>query len=185
MYGLGTSGIELSGTNSAIVDSEVSHTGCSGLGASGGNPKTLQPGNITVRGNHIHHIALWKRTYQPAISFSGSGNIYSDNTVGFAPHTCMTGGGTNLSFYGNTLDTCCFESSDVGSFYVCGQGGTAFWGGRGGVVRNNTFIHIRNLDGTGVQGPSVQALVSCCSRATPSTLPHTVVSDSKLRSGVI
>lgn len=86
----------------------------------------------------------------------------------------MTGGGTNLSFYGNTLDTCCFESSDVGSFYVCGQGGTAFWGGRGGVVRNNTFIHIRNLDGTGVQGPSVQALVSCYSRATPSTPPRTV-----------
>ena len=34
---------------------------------------------------------------------------------------CDAGGGTNLSFTGNTLDTCCFESSDVGSFYVCGQ----------------------------------------------------------------
>ena len=42
--------------------------------------------------------------------------------------------------------------------YVCGQGGTAFWNGRGGKIKNNTFINIRNLDGTGVQGPSVQAL---------------------------
>ena len=41
---------------------------------------------------------------------------------------------------------------------MCGQQGTAFWGGRGGVVRNNTFKNIRNQDGTGVQGPSVQAL---------------------------
>jgi hypothetical protein len=92
------------------------------------------------------------------LRFGGSGNVYADNAVGFAPHTCLTGGGTNLSFEGNTIDTCCYESSDVGSFYVCGQGGTAFWGGRGGVVKNNTFKNIRNIDGTGVQGPSVQAL---------------------------
>ena len=49
-------------------------------------------------------------------------------------------------------------AAQVGAFYVCGQGGTAFWGGRGGRVLNNTFINIRNMDGTGVQGPSVQAL---------------------------
>ena len=41
---------------------------------------------------------------------------------------------------------------------VCGQGGGAFWAGRGSKVTNNTFSNIRNLDGTGVQGPSVQAL---------------------------
>jgi hypothetical protein len=46
-----------------VVDSEVSHTGCAGVSTSGGNQKTLDPGNITVRGNNIHHIALWKRTY--------------------------------------------------------------------------------------------------------------------------
>ena len=38
----------------------------------------IAAGNITVRGNNIHHIALWKRTYQAAISFSGSGNVYED-----------------------------------------------------------------------------------------------------------
>ena len=41
---------------------------------------------------------------------------------------------------------------------TCGQGGNAFWNGRGGKIFNNTFKNIRNLDGTGVQGPSVQAL---------------------------
>ncbi len=158
VYGLGTYGIDLGGSNSAILQSEVSHTGCGGVSAHGGDDRTSSPGNVTVRANHIHHIALWKRTYQPAIRFAGSGNIYADNTVGFAPHTCMAGGGVNLSFTGNTIDTCCYESSDVGAFYVCGQGGTAFWGGRGSVVMNNSFLNIRNLDGTGVQAPSVQAL---------------------------
>ena len=183
VYGLGTSGIELSGTNSAVVSSEISHTGCAGMSAGGGVDHKPTPGNLTVRGNKIHHIGNWKRTYMPAIRFSGSGNLYADNVVSHAPHTCMTGGGTNLTFEGNTLDTCCYESSDVsaaaalatahccvffrslkeataqvGAFYVCGQGGTAFWGGRGGRVLNNTFKNIRNMDGTGVQGPSVQAL---------------------------
>lgn len=158
VYGLGTYGVDLGGSNSAMLESEVSHTGCGGVSAHGGDDRTSSPGNVTVRANHIHHIALWKRTYQPAIRFAGSGNIYADNVVGFAPHTCMTGGGVNLSFTGNTIDTCCYESSDVGAFYVCGQGGTAFWGGRGSVVMNNSFLNIRNLDGTGVQGPSVQAL---------------------------
>ena len=116
VYGLGTDGISLDGTNSAVVDSEVSNTGCGGVTATGGVAAELVAGNITVRGNHIHHIATWKRTYQPAIRFGGSGNTYADNNVGFAPHTCMTGGGVNLSFTGNTIDTCCYESSDVGSF---------------------------------------------------------------------
>ena len=47
---------------------------------------------------------------------------------------------------------------DVGAFYTCGQGGKAFWNGRGSKVFNNTFRNIRNTAGTGVQAPSVQAL---------------------------
>ena len=91
VHGLGTTGLSMSATNSAILESEVYDTGCAGVSAGGGTSRPLVPGNLTVRGNHIHHIANWKRTYQAAIGFSGSGNIYSDNTVGFAPHTCMTG----------------------------------------------------------------------------------------------
>ena len=54
-----------------MLDSEISHTGCNGMSASGGDARTLAPGNITVRGNAIHHIGLWKRTYMPAIAFGG------------------------------------------------------------------------------------------------------------------
>jgi hypothetical protein len=41
---------------------------------------------------------------------------------------------------------------------TCGQGGRAFWSGRGSKVFGNTFRNIRNTAGTGVQGASVQAL---------------------------
>lgn len=95
VHGVGTMGINLVATDSTIEDSEVFHTGCAGVAADGGHSRPLIPGNVTVKGNHIHHIANWKRTYMAAIHFGGSGNIYADNTVGFAPHTCMTGGGVN------------------------------------------------------------------------------------------
>jgi hypothetical protein len=158
VFGIGQDGMELSGDNSEVTDSSVHNCGCAGLRTTGGNGRKFIAGNLTIRNNHVHHVAQWKRTYQPPISFSGCGNVYQDNVVASVPHACITGVGTNMSFNGNTLDTCAYESSDVGAFYTCGQGGNAFWNGRGSKVYNNTFKNIRNLDGTGVQGPSVQAL---------------------------
>ena len=52
VYGLGTSGIELSGTNSAVVSSEISHTGCAGMSAGGGVDHKPTPGNLSVRKPH-------------------------------------------------------------------------------------------------------------------------------------
>ena len=40
--GVGTIGVELDGTDSVIVDSEVSHTGCAGMATTGGNQRTLE-----------------------------------------------------------------------------------------------------------------------------------------------
>eukprot|EP01043_Picozoa_sp_COSAG02_P027177 COSAG02_NODE_1590_length_11791_cov_24.350239_2_plen_574_part_00 len=160
VFGLGQDGMTLSGQESSVVRSSIQSCGCKGLTTSGGNPAQLKPGNIEIIENTIEKVAQWKRTYQPPIAFSGSGNVYRGNRVGQVPHTCITGAGTNLSFSENVIDTCAFESSDVGAFYTCGQGGRAFWSGRGSKVFNNTFKNIRNTAGTGVQGASVQALVS-------------------------
>lgn len=158
VFGMGTHGVTLSGSDSSVLGSSIHSCGCKGLSTVGGDPHSYTAGNLQIRHNRINNVALWKRTYQAPISFSGCGNVYADNVVSFVPHTCIDGVGTNMTFSGNTLDTCAYESSDVGAFYTCGQGGNAFWNGRGGKIFNNTFKNIRNLDGTGVQGPSVQAL---------------------------
>ena len=49
-----------------------------------------------------------------------------------------------MGWIGNTLDTCAFESSDAGAFYTGGEGGTAFWNGRGSLLLGNTFRNVRN-----------------------------------------
>ena len=54
--------------------------------------------------------------------YNGSGNVYRNNTVAFVPHSGILGRGVNMSFIGNTLDTNCFETTDVGAFYTDGEG---------------------------------------------------------------
>ena len=92
---------------------------CKGLSAEGGNPAQYKAGGLLIRGNTIERVAQWKRTYQPPISFSGCGNVFEENKVGHVPHTCITGVGVNMTFRDNTIDTCAYESSDVGAFCAC------------------------------------------------------------------
>ena len=83
------------------------------------------------------------------------------NKVYNGAHNCFLGGGNeafpashlNL-FENNTLDTCAFEAADTGAFYVCGQQATAFTN-RGNVLRGNTFVNIRNLNGVGASKSSL------------------------------
>ena len=92
--------MELRGTDSSIVGSSIHEIGCHGLQTSGGNPQRYEAGGLLVKDNVIERVAQWKRTYQAPISFSGCGNTYEGNRVGFVPHTCITGVGVNMSFSG-------------------------------------------------------------------------------------
>ena len=55
--------------------------------------KSLTRGNNLLTKSAISHYAQWKRTYQPAISWEGVGNKYTYNSVSYAPHTGILGGG--------------------------------------------------------------------------------------------
>ena len=159
-------------TDSALDNNVVSSTGCAAIRAHGGDAFTLRRGGNTVSENTVHTFALWKRTYQAGVHWSGVGNLFIKNKVSAGPHNCFLGGGNEAftgasqsttmaavdnAFRENILRNCAYEAADTGAFYVCGQQGTAF------VNRNNTisggsFIDIRNTVGTGVQSASVQAI---------------------------
>ena len=154
--------------DSTIADNSVSYTGCAAMRAHGGNATTLAKGSNRVLRNNITRFSLWKRTYQAGIHWAGVANTYSDNVVTEGPHNCFLGGGNeadaNTSVAGvdcvferNTLDTCAFEASDTGAFYVCGQQASAFVN-RGNSITGSTFRNIRNVVGTGVQSAGVQAI---------------------------
>ena len=163
VYGHGANGVVIEdGFRSGITDSEVYDVGCIGVTLGGGDFETLTPGlNFALR-NHIHHMANFKRTYQPGLHWSGVNNTVSYNYISDGPHNCVLGGGNegpaaNCLFEYNTLDKCSYESSDTGAFYTCGQQANAFVN-RGNELRHSLFKNIRNTEGSGVQGITIQAI---------------------------
>jgi hypothetical protein len=120
---------------------------------------------MVIEGNAVSRHATWKRTYQPGIFWAGVSNTFRNNSISVAPHNCILGGGdsgeefggVDTVFEGNTMADCTFETTDSGGFYTCGQGGYAFLN-RGNVLRNNTFLRVKNTAGLEVQVASNQAI---------------------------
>ena len=116
---------------SGIVGCHVHQTGCTGIAVTGGDFEGLQQGCNAAVANHIHHFALWKRTYNPGVLWSGVGNVYAHNDVHDGPHNGFLGGGNEGGGVAclhehNTLHKLAFETADVGAFYSCGQSGTGW-----------------------------------------------------------
>eukprot|EP01052_Picozoa_sp_SAG31_P035744 SAG31_NODE_4355_length_3319_cov_1.559938_4_plen_184_part_00 len=65
IVGHGRHGISLDGRNSGVKNSLVHSVGGSGMRITGGVAMTLTAGNMFATNNHVHHVGLWKRTYQP------------------------------------------------------------------------------------------------------------------------
>ncbi|XP_065842378.1 uncharacterized protein [Oscarella lobularis] len=149
----GETSLSISGLNNIINNITVRGNGCGGIHVSGGDQKSLSPGNNTMRNCRVTHWGRWKRTYQPALGWSGVGNTYTENYFSGGPHAAILGGGNNCVFSYNHVDHVCYEVSDSGAFYT-GRN----WIDRGNVIANNTFSNI-TWDETIVLGsPSIQAI---------------------------
>jgi hypothetical protein len=108
MANAGTAGVVIAGnsSNTTVSHSEIFGVGCEGLVMGGGDPLTLRPGNLLIKGNRIHHFARISRTIRPGISWSGCGNVVTGNEVFAAPHSGIMidpvsdGRGVNYLFEG-------------------------------------------------------------------------------------
>lgn len=156
VHAVGTHGVDLADArDSAVLDTDVFDTGCSGIRATGGVAATLERGNLRVAGNRVRRHAQWKRAYQPGVFWAGVGNVFESNVVQDAPHNCFLGGGdfgdgVDNRFENNSLLGCALETLDTGGFYTCGQAGSAFVN-RGNVLTGNTFARVRNNGSCGCQ----------------------------------
>jgi len=69
----GTHGVELTGSDSSIKDSDVYDVGCDGVAVSGGDPVKLTPSNLFIHNNTIHRFARVSRTIRVGVAWSGCG----------------------------------------------------------------------------------------------------------------
>ena len=130
--------ISLEGTSCSTSNSTLFGCGSGGIAINGGNTTSLESSNISVVGNTMENFSRIIRTYRPAVGFNGCGHYVANNSIFNAPHTGLQGGGVNMLFEFNHLRNMCYETVDVGAFYV-GRS----WAQRGNVARFNTFDVVR------------------------------------------
>ncbi|NOY43507.1 MAG: right-handed parallel beta-helix repeat-containing protein [Planctomycetes bacterium] len=141
----GSRGIVIRGGKLCKVrHSNLYNLGEGGISLGGGDRKTLEPSGHECVSNHIHHFGRLYRTYRPAVSVSGVGQLVAHNLLHDGPHNAIQLVGNEHRIEFNEIHNVCFETGDVGAFYMGRD-----WTARGTVIRHNYFHDIR---GPGLHG---------------------------------
>jgi len=144
MHGMGI--VVKNSSNVRILKNRFEDLGVGAVSIACGDTLSLSPGSCLVESNTMTRFAQWKRTYSPAILWSGVGNDFRNNDIFDAPHTgilCDSSvSGQFNNFESNVLHNLAWETNDVGAWY-CG----ASWITLGNRVRYNHFFNITNQIG--------------------------------------
>lgn len=111
-------GLTVTGTDNLVTDCEISRTGRGGVYLTGGDRASLTPGNNRAVNNLIHDWSEVYRTYQPAVSLYGVGNICEHNEIYNSPHEAITYSGNLHRVAYNRIHHVCLHSSDAGAIYA-------------------------------------------------------------------
>lgn len=141
----GSWGVNVRGGSDCMVRyCEIFNPGEGGIILSGGDRATLEPAHHMSLSNHIHHFGRLYRTYRPAVSVQGVGNRVAHNLIHDGPHNAIQLGGNEHLIEFNEIHDVCFETGDVGAFYMGRD-----WTQRGTVIRHNYF---HDIQGPGLHG---------------------------------
>ena len=144
---LGQRGVTINGGKfNSVMSCDIYDVGEGGIIINGGDRKTLTPANHSAVNNNIYNYARWVRTYRPAISLQGVGNRIAHNRIHGGPHTGVLFGGNDHILENNEVFNLCWESGDVGAFYIGRD-----WTMRGHLIRHNHFYDINGPHTYGAQ----------------------------------
>ena len=143
----GNRAVQMSGADNAVVGCDIYETGDGGISMSGGDRKTLTPARLLAENNHIHDYSRWCRTYRAAVSVGGVGNIVRHNLIHDGPHNAIQLGGNDHLIEYNELHSVCYETGDVGAFYMGRD-----WTARGTIIRYNYFHDVQGPGRIGAMG---------------------------------
>jgi uncharacterized Ntn-hydrolase superfamily protein len=132
------------GSNNSVLGCDIYRTAEGGVSLSGGDRKSLTRAGHRAENNHIHHFGRIYRTYRPAVSVNGVGNHVAHNVIHDGPHNAIQLGGNDHIIEFNEIYHVCFETGDVGAFYMGRD-----WTARGTIIRHNYFHDIK---GPGLYG---------------------------------
>ena len=138
-------GIEIhGGTQHGILSCDVHSLGRGGTIITGGDRKTLTPGNHYIENCEVSDLSRIDHTYTPAVLMNGVGNRIIHNRFHDILSSAMRIEGNDHHIEYNEIFNVVRESDD--------QGGADMFGNptyRGNVFRYNYWHHIGNWDGAG------------------------------------
>eukprot|EP00727_Mastigamoeba_balamuthi_P009374 m51a1_g5059 hypothetical protein (811) ;mRNA; r:109320-112424 len=141
----GGSAVSMTGTSNGITNCTVRNCGSGCITMIGGVRSSLTNGNNFVEFSEISEFSYWDRTYSPAVSVGGCGNVIRHNLIHGSPHTALMYAGNEHRVFFNEIYDVCRHSSDSGAVY-----GGRNWGLRGNRIYFN-FIHdITGFDSTAI-----------------------------------
>ncbi len=129
--------IIMKGSNNLAYNNEITRTGKGGIIIDGGDTETLTAGNSKADNNYIHDWSEIYKTYQPAVTLLGVGNVCSHNEMVNSPHEAITYKGNNHIVEYNNIHDVCLLSDDAGAIY---SGRSWVW--YGNIVRYNCIYNI-------------------------------------------
>ena len=136
--------VVIDGKRNGIVGCDLLDLGAAGIILSGGDRMTLERGDNYADNNYIHDYARIQKTYHPAVSARGVGQIVRHNLVHDAPHQAFNWSGNEHLFEYNEIHDVALETGDVGAMYSGRD-----WTWRGTVIRYN-YLH--DIVGPGALG---------------------------------
>ena len=132
---LGTHGIEVSGRHQTVRRCTLEGIGATGIVLRGGDRATLTAAANVVEDCEIRRFGRTWRTYQPAVSISGVGNVVRHNHLHHAPHFAISFSGNEHVIEGNRIHDVLLETGDAGAIYTGRD-----WTLHGNAIRHN-LIH--------------------------------------------
>ena len=114
---IGGNAVYLEGYNNLVSNNEITRTGKGGIIIDGGDLVTLTPGNSRAYNNLIHDWSEVYRTYHPAVTLRGVGNLCDHNEIYNSPHMAVTFEGPNHIIEYNVIRDVVLLSEDAGAIY--------------------------------------------------------------------
>jgi len=131
------------GRGNAIIDCEITDTGSHGISLSGGDLKTLAPGDNRAEGNRISRTGVIHKQ-GCGVNMSGAGNQVVGNEIHDLPRFGVMYSGANLLVEGNRIERVSLETMDTAAIY----GGSLNWlHGHGCIVRGNVVKDVVGRSG--------------------------------------
>lgn len=133
--------------DSSAKNISVKYTGGGGIAVSGGDRNSLIPSNNIISDCDLTEVAVWHRTYLPALQVCGCGGTISRNKVYNVPHFAIVFHGNNHVIEKNEISNACYESNDAGAVYSGRD-----WTCRGNILRYNYLHDLSGRNNKGCNG---------------------------------